>query len=126
MIEAYENLHQLGYAHSIETWQDGNLVGGLYGVSIGRMFFGESMFHTVSNASKAAFFALVNQLKERDFALIDSQVVNPHMMSLGGANIPRSIYLQLLQVYVFLDPPSTPWKAEIDPELPYLEQAHRL
>ncbi len=120
MRKGYVELHHLGFAHSIEVWKDNELVGGLYGVSIGRMFFGESMFHTVSNASKAAFYALVNHLRERDIAFIDSQVANPHMESLGGTDIPRAQYLKRLKAALASPPPSAPWKMEIDPRLPAL------
>jgi leucyl/phenylalanyl-tRNA--protein transferase len=97
MREAYTELHSLGYAHSAEAWRDGSLAGGLYGVSLGRCFFGESMFARESNASKAALITLVRALKERGFPLIDSQVYTPHMESLGAREIPRGEYLELLK-----------------------------
>jgi leucyl/phenylalanyl-tRNA--protein transferase len=96
MIEAYRSMHELGYAHSAEAWVDGELAGGLYGISLGRIFFGESMFSRVSNASKAAFLFLVDILKEREFGLIDSQVHTGHVASLGGRNISRKEYLKCL------------------------------
>lgn len=96
MIEGYENLHRLGWAHSVEVWQDGVLVGGLYGVSLGRIFFGESMFSKVSNSSKAALAVLVRSLKEFGFEVIDSQVHTPHLESMGAQNISRERYLTLL------------------------------
>ncbi|NVO20727.1 MAG: leucyl/phenylalanyl-tRNA--protein transferase [Bacteroidetes bacterium] len=96
MKAAYYRLHLAGYAHSIEAWLDDILVGGLYGVSMGRAFFGESMFHTETNASKVALFHLVEKLKEWDFAIIDAQVYTNHLESLGGELIPRDRYLSIL------------------------------
>ena len=96
MIAAYIELHHLGLAHSIEAWKDGQLAGGLYGVSLGKIFCGESMFARVSNASKAAFLTLAAVLKEQNFLLIDSQVHTDHVESLGGESISRSRYLFLL------------------------------
>ena len=97
MRGAYTELHHLGYAHSVEAWRDGELAGGLYGVTLGSCFFGESMFARESNSSKAALITLVRALKERDFSLIDSQVYTPHMESLGAREIPRAEYLELLK-----------------------------
>jgi len=97
MKEAYIKLHEMGYAHSVEAWYDGMLAGGLYGVSLGRCFFGESMFSQISNASKAAFITLVKYLQERGFGLIDCQVSSDHLLSLGAREIPREIFLSLLQ-----------------------------
>jgi leucyl/phenylalanyl-tRNA--protein transferase len=97
MQAAYIRLHEMGFAHSVEAWQDGALVGGLYGVSLGRCFFGESMFSTASNASKAALIALVCRLKTLDFSLIDCQVYTAHLESLGGRHIPRSEFMVLLK-----------------------------
>lgn len=96
MVEAYVCLHDLGYAHSVEAWKDGKLSGGLYGVSLGRLFCGESMFSRVSNASKAALIALAWKLGEEGFPVIDSQVHTDHVASLGGREIPRSEYLSRL------------------------------
>jgi leucyl/phenylalanyl-tRNA--protein transferase len=98
MREAYLTLHELGYAHSVEAWQGGNLVGGLYGVSLGRCFFGESMFTEVSNASKAAFVRLVERLGECDFTLIDCQVFTRHLHSLGARMIARNTFLNRLRL----------------------------
>lgn len=89
MIEAYCQLHHLGYAHSAETWIDGKLVGGLYGVGIGRMFYGESMFHHVTDASKIAFVHLIRQLQKQGCGMIDCQMHTPHLESLGAREIPR-------------------------------------
>ena len=97
MRRAYCRLHQLGHAHSIETWLEGELVGGLYGVAVGRVFYGESMFSRTSNASKVALVALAIQLRRWDFALIDCQVRTDHLQSLGAVDIPRDMFLQLLE-----------------------------
>ncbi len=110
MIEGYCKLHELGYAHSVEAWQEDKLVGGLYGVSIGRIFFGESMFTKVDNASKAAFLTLVKILIKKDFKLIDSQVYTNHLASLGGKNIPRSLYLETLKKLISYDTYIGSWK----------------
>ena len=93
MIEAYIELHRLGYAHSVEARLDGELVGGLYGVSLGDVFFGESMFSRADDASKAAFIPLVWRLREEGFTLIDSQVYTDHLAGLGAREIPRIEYL---------------------------------
>ena len=93
MQNAYTALHDLGFAHSVEVWQDGVLVGGLYGVAIGKQFFGESMFSKVSNASKAALSTLAKQLRRWDFALVDCQIANPHLESLCAVEIARSDFL---------------------------------
>lgn len=97
MIEAYIRLHQAGYAHSVESWHKGELVGGLYGVIIGKAFFGESMFSKMSNASKAAFVTLIERLKEQRFKFIDCQVTTKHLLSLGAKQVPRKIFLGLLK-----------------------------
>lgn len=96
MIEAYEELHALGYAHSVETYQNGILVGGLYGVSVGGVFCGESMFAKVSDASKVAFAVLVNRLREWGYDFIDCQVPTNHLKSLGAKEVSRNIFLQRL------------------------------
>ncbi len=97
MIEAYKRLNRLGYAHSAEAWKDGELAGGLYGVSLGRCFFGESMFTRVSNASKASLIFLALSLKEKGFKFIDSQVYTSHLETLGAREIPRGNYMELLK-----------------------------
>ena len=97
MVEAYCRLHELGFAHSFETYLDGKLVGGLYGVSIGQAFFGESMFHTVSDASKVAFFHLHQFLQSHGFKLIDCQQETNHLKSLGAYTIPRHDFLVELE-----------------------------
>jgi leucyl/phenylalanyl-tRNA---protein transferase len=96
MIEAYRELHRLGYAHSVEVHKDGALVGGLYGVSLGSVFFGESMFASEADASKTGFILLVWRLRDAGFALIDSQVRTSHLGSLGAEEIARDRYLSLL------------------------------
>ncbi len=96
MIEAYINLHKKGYAHSVETYDNDELVGGLYGVSLGGAFFGESMFHKIKDASKVALYYLIQKVKQWEFDFIDSQVVTEHMKSLGSQEISRNKYLELL------------------------------
>ena len=96
MINAYLELHKLGVAHSVEVWKGAELVGGLYGVSIGRMFFGESMFSKATNASKIGLFNLVEKLKNWGFGPIDCQMMNPHLESLGAIPISRSEFQKIL------------------------------
>jgi leucyl/phenylalanyl-tRNA--protein transferase len=96
MQAAYSRLHRLGYAHSVEVWRDGHLAGGLYGVAIGRFFFGESMFHLVSDASKVALVRLCRHLSARDFELLDCQVPNPHLFRMGATEMPRAAFLERL------------------------------
>jgi leucyl/phenylalanyl-tRNA--protein transferase len=97
MIDAYVHLHQSGYAHSVEAWLNGKLAGGLYGVALGSVFFGESMFSKESNASKTAFVALVHQLIQWKFTIIDCQVTTAHLISLGAREIPRRKFLNILK-----------------------------
>ena len=96
MIEAYVKLHELGFAKSVEVWQNNELVGGLYGIDLGTVFCGESMFSKVSNASKVAFITLVENLKIRKYKLIDCQVHNDHLESLGAREIPRAEFINIL------------------------------
>jgi leucyl/phenylalanyl-tRNA---protein transferase len=96
MRNAYINLHLQGYAHSAETWKNGELVGGLYGIRMGNLFFGESMFSRVSNASKFAFIKYVQQLQSEGVRLIDCQVYTAHLESLGARMIPRKIFLEFI------------------------------
>ena len=103
IIESYVALHHLGLAHSIETWRDGQLVGGLYGVQLGGAFFGESMFHRVTDASKVALVALVERLVARRFALLDIQWTTPHLAQFGAIEIPRRAYLARLEGALGLD-----------------------
>lgn len=102
MVEAYENLHSLGYAHSIEAWRDEKLVGGLYGVSLGGVFFGESMFRLEPNASKAAFVYLTELLIRRGFTLIDCQVYTPNLKDFGAREIDRETYLSWLKKGLYI------------------------
>ena len=97
MIDAYCALNETGYAHSVEAWRDGTLAGGLYGVSLGRCFFGESMFTLESNASKVAFACLVQYLKENSIDLIDCQVSTGHLKRFGAKEIPRILFLKQLK-----------------------------
>jgi leucyl/phenylalanyl-tRNA--protein transferase len=96
MQQAYIHLHGLGYAHSVETWFDETLVGGLYGVSLGKAFFGESMFHHKTDASKVALATLVDYLKRWNFQFIDAQMATEHLISLGAKEMPRRIFLKRL------------------------------
>lgn len=104
MIAAYCELHQSGYAHSVETWAGGKLVGGIYGVSIGRMFYGESMFSRVSNASKIALVHLARQLDRWQFGMIDCQMSTPHLISLGAREIPRDEFIVRLKELIHCTP----------------------
>lgn len=97
MIQAYGTLHQLGFAHSLETWVGDELAGGTYGVSIGALFAAESMFHRVTDASKVALVALVERLRERGFTLLDVQMTTPHTQRFGAKDIPRAEYLHRLR-----------------------------
>jgi leucyl/phenylalanyl-tRNA---protein transferase len=100
IVDAYTKLHELGYAISAETWREGKLVGGLYGIKIGNVFFGESMFSTESNASKFAFINLVNQLKKNGLKLIDCQQKTDHLMRLGAEMISRAAFIQSINKHV--------------------------
>ncbi len=99
MIRAYLQLHSLGYAHSVEAWQAGQLAGGLYGVAIGRAFFGESMFYRRSNASKAAFAVLTEKLIRWNYAIVDCQVQTEHLISFGARKIPRRRFVDSISRY---------------------------
>ena len=96
IVDTYCLLHRLGYAHSVEVWSGDDLAGGLYGVALRGAFFGESMFHRESNASKVALFHLVRRLKERRYVLLDTQWSTPHLEQFGAIEIPRACYLELL------------------------------
>lgn len=96
IVQSYCALHRLGHAHSVESWQEDRLVGGLYGVALGGAFFGESMFHRSPDASKVALVALVDRLRTRGFLLLDTQWVTGHLQQFGAAEIPRAAYLALL------------------------------
>lgn len=107
MIEAYNKIHELGYAHSIEVWDDEQLIGGLYGLKIGQIYYGESMFHRQSNASKIAFWALNIFCQQTGVQLIDCQLPNPHLQSLGAGIMPRKDFLKILRELI--DVPSQNW-----------------
>ncbi len=96
MLQAYIDLHQLGYAHSVEVWQQDQLIGGLYGVAVGSCFCGESMFSTQANASKVAFYFLATHLKKHGYQVLDCQLPNPHLNHLGAVTISRADYIKLL------------------------------
>ena len=103
IIECYVAIHRLGIAHSVETWHDGQLVGGLYGIHLGGAFFGESMFHRETDASKVALAALVDRLARRGFRLLDTQWVTPHLEQFGAIEIPRREYLRRLRQALALE-----------------------
>ena len=110
MVDAYTHLAALGHAHSIEAWAGDRLAGGLYGVAIGRMFFGESMFARQTDASKVAFAGLVRQLERWDFELIDCQMATSHLASLGAREIPRDEFLARVSRLVRLPAVPSPWR----------------
>ena len=97
IIESYTRLHEVGHAHSVEVWRDGQIAGGLYGVAVGGAFFGESMFHYLTDASKIALVTLVEHLRARKFALLDTQWLTPHLQQFGGIEISRDHYLCVLR-----------------------------
>lgn len=109
MERAFQDLHMLGFAHSTEAWKDGELVGGLYGVGLGRLYSGESMFALAPDASKVAFTWLARQLRARDYALIDCQVHTAHLERFGARNIPRRRYLEIVRDLVAEVRPAEPW-----------------
>lgn len=109
MIAAYSRLFDLGHAHSAEAWMDGRLVGGLYGVGIGRIFFGESMFSRVTDASKVAFVALVRQLARWRFPILDCQMATSHLASLGAREIRRAEFIRQVRELVHATGPPAPW-----------------
>jgi len=110
MMNAYITLHQLGHAHSFETWHNGKLVGGLYGIAIGQVFFGESMFSHESNASKIAFVLAVNQLQQWGYQLIDCQVESSHLENFGATNIPRLLFLDKIMRLSMRAPHENAWQ----------------
>jgi len=103
IVEAYTTLHHLGFAHSVEAWQADQLVGGLYGVTLGGAFFGESMFHSATDASKVTLIALVERMQERGFVLLDVQFMTEHLRKFGAVEIPRAQYLKRLRHALELD-----------------------
>lgn len=114
MLEAYGRLAAAGHAHSVEVWQDGALVGGLYGVSLGRMFFGESMFSRRADASKVALVHLAWQLRAWGFPLVDCQMSTAHLASLGAREVPRARFLTEIAALVGQAPAAWPWQLDID------------
>jgi leucyl/phenylalanyl-tRNA--protein transferase len=114
MINAYVALNRAGYAHSVECWVEGDLAGGLYGVSIGRVFFGESMFTRRSDASKIALVRLVRQLERWSFGMIDCQMSTPHLASLGAHEIARADFMRILQELVNYPTQKGPWRFDDD------------
>ena len=112
MLNAYIRLHELGWAHSVETYVEGDLTGGLYGLAIGRMFYGESMFSRRSDASKVAFAHLIRYLSANQFGMIDCQMRTEHLASLGGREIPRAAFLARLSALTAATRLRTAWSAE--------------
>jgi len=112
MMDAYTSLHQQGWVHSIELWHEGRLTGGLYGLAIGRAFFGESMFSRQTNASKAAMLALCQQMVLNDFEILDCQVESPHLISLGALLMPRNKFAAILRRACKSNSPFCEWPAE--------------
>ena len=111
MIDAYITLHKMGIAHSVEAWQGDQLAGGLYGVSLGKTFFGESMFSQVSNASKVALVALARELDSQGFGMIDCQVTSGHLLRMGAQEITRTRFLDILNHGVDEKPPAGLWQS---------------
>lgn len=111
MVAAYTRLHELGFAHSVESWQDDELVGGLYGVSLGKVFFGESMFARAPDASKVALVHLVDRLRAADYRVIDCQQATAHLASLGAREIPREAFAQLLRESIQCPPSGESWRS---------------
>jgi leucyl/phenylalanyl-tRNA--protein transferase len=114
MMEAYSRLAEIGFAHSVEVWSGAELAGGLYGVALGRMFFGESMFSRKADASKVALALLVKQLERWKFELIDCQMSTMHLKSLGAREIPRSEFLRHVKRLTKLEPILSPWSLDDD------------
>jgi leucyl/phenylalanyl-tRNA--protein transferase len=111
MIDAYTALHQRGFAHSLESWRDGELAGGLYGVALGKVFFGESMFARAPDASKVALVHLVERLRAADYRVIDCQQATAHLASLGAREIPRAAFAQLLRESIQYPPSGECWRS---------------
>lgn len=122
MLSAYTQLHKSGHAHSVEVWKDNQLVGGLYGVAIGKVFFGESMFSKVPDASKIALVALCQQLKAWGFRIIDTQMETAHLRSLGATLISREYFESILKQETHKDFAPKPWTLEVDWQAPFLVQ----
>ncbi len=115
MIQAYQDLHSLGHAHSVETWYENKLCGGIYGIASGRMFFGESMFSTRSDASKIALFKLASMAREMDIRAIDCQIPSQHLSSLGSRLLPRAEFLKLLAKTRYGGPDAAEWQRPEEP-----------
>lgn len=115
MVESYRGLFNMGYAHSIETWYEGGLAGGLYGISLGGVFFGESMFTRVSDASKIALVALCRHLQKRRFDMIDCQVTTRHLLQMGAREIPRKLFLKKLESSMQRSTDTGRWNVRLDP-----------
>jgi len=115
MLEAFCELHRLGHAHSIEAWQDGRLAGGIYGLSIGSVFFGESMFTRQTDAGKIALIALCKQLERWSFAVLDCQVSNPHLLRMGARDVSRQEFEQCLNEGVSKTRPAGVWTEVFKP-----------
>ncbi len=115
MIEAYRNLHRLGYAHSVETWLDGHLVGGLYGIAVGRIFFGESMFTRATDASKVALVFLLNCMTRWDLELVDCQVYTEHLETLGAKQIPRTEFQRIVETETMQSARAIRWDIQRSP-----------
>ena len=114
MMDAYTALHHEGYAHSVESWKDDQLVGGLYGVAIGRAFFAESMFTKVDDASKVALVCLIRQLRTWGFRIVDCQQSSPHVLRLGAEDLPRRLYIEHLSQAVTLPGRHGRWQFRAD------------
>ena len=118
MKRAYKDLHERGHAQSVEIWQHHELVGGVYGVSLGRAFYGESMFSGIDDGSKMALYYLCRQLRAWDFELMDCQISSPHLATLGATELPREQFLALLRGAVAQPAPSGRWRFDLDVPAP--------
>ena len=114
MIQAYRILNRLGYAHSVECWDDGQLVGGLYGIALGEVFFGESMFSFSTNSSKFALIQLVDFLKKNNYRLIDCQMKTDHLVSMGARELDGKDFQRLLSRHIHSITPDTRWFHDTD------------
>ena len=112
IVSSYSYLHEIGYAHSVEVWDGGTLVGGLYGIAIGKVFYGESMYSDAPNASKMALITLARVLQQQGFVLIDCQISNPHLESMGGRHIPRSMFMEYMSKNAVLPPDHGIWDSD--------------
>ncbi len=124
MIDAYERLHALGHAHSVEAWDGGRLVGGIYGVAIGRLFCGESMFSAETNGSKVALLALAAHLHDRGWPLLDAQVASDHLFTLGAFELPRAAFLARVGQLAAFDEPPGSWRGHGMPQPAELAAGH--